>query len=678
MTNQDLFTEVMRHWRDAEEAKAPLNERYREAWGYYAGELPLVTQAGDIAARRVMWQAFESINPNLIALFTDSQKAPVSFDSDTTKTAPVAAAVTKAVHNAALKVNDYYTLIMLAIKEILITGNQCGLVGYDEKHYETDKVTLTDAGAAEVLAHTKVLEVAGYNVVNTLTFSGDTPETITANGTIHGVRDIKYAVLSLIAFRNFWLHKEATSTAEARYCCYAEDISVAEGKKRGYKKDVVESAHDIDTNDGQSTDTAFFVVGDMNAQGRTGLNKSTLSQDNDMVTIYHHYWRGCFNSGNEELYHVVTTSGEYLKHEVVPYCPLIWGGMALVPNSAYSESLYDYCRSTQDSSTRARRAIQRSADFAAYPDMEVVDNLLTPQAKAALGDRTQPGKIYQVKQRGALNRLPTPDVPNAMQLLNAEINQDVERAIQGSAGQAQALEKNSQASGTAIALTQNKQELNENQIAKTIAETFIKPMYRILLLVLQDMNNTIEVQGVRIPAKVIRGDIGITIDVQTTYDRAQAAANVKQAYEQAAGLGTLPANFQPENVANIYEDYFRAVTGNGDVSRWMTPTEEIPEPSELQKKMQAVLAACQLRATIANTKIAEQKVQESTATTQAKLNDAAHTVAQIHDLLERLQIEKVLTVLEGKKLQLDAVELALGTGKEQQDATHSETTDAAA
>lgn len=658
MNTNDLFTEMTRQLSAARKRQDELAERYTKAWGYYRGELPKVMAPGDIAARRVMWQAFESINPSLIAIFTDSQKSPVAFDSDAFNEAKVAAAVTKAVHGSALKIDGYYRKTMLAIKEILVTGNQAALVGYDEKHYETEKFTFDNAPASQAIAHQRALHQAGYNINSELEFVDTDPENVTVSGWLQGVRDIKYPVINLIAFKDFYLHPKAVDTTTARYCAYSEEISVAEATKRKYKRAAVESADDIDTNNGRSLDTGLLVVGDMNAQGEEFGERSTLGNPNDLITIYHHFWRGCYNSKGEHLYHVITTEKQYISHEKVDYCPLIWGGMALVPDSAYSESLYDFCKSTQESSTRARRAIQRSADFAAYPNAEVVESLVTAKGVAALNDRTAPGRYIGVKQVHAVNYLPTPDVPNAMQLLNQEINADVEAVIQGSAGQAQALEKNSNASGTAIALTQNKQELNENQIAKTIAETFIKPMYRILLLVLQEMGNHLDIDGVQVPFSMLRADLGLSIDVETEYDRAQAAANVMQMYTGAVQAGTLPENFQPENAYNIFADYLRAATGSEDVSRYITAPEDMPKPSPIVQKVKAVVTACQLRQTIAQTMLAEAHVQDLTADTQVKLNDAAKSLADLKKTLNDIDVDNGNLELNKLKLYLDAEKIS--------------------
>lgn len=653
MNTHDLFTEMTRQLDAAKERQDELQDRYTKAWGFYRGELPEVLAPGDIAARRVMWEAFESLYPSLVAIFTDSQKAPVNLDSDAFKNSKIAMAVTRAIHASMLKVDDYYRKTMLAIKEILITGNQCALVGYDSKVYESDKHSFDESPASELLATQKVLEMTGYNIESRLEFGG-TEDNPTVTGWIQGRREVKFPVINLIAFKDFWLHPKATDTAGARWCAYAEEISVAEAKKRKYNAKAAEQAQDVDTNNGRSMDTALVVVGDMNAQGNQYDSKSVLSNDNDMITVFHHFWRGCYNSTTEKLYHVITTSTQYLSHKEISYCPLVWGGMAIVPGSAYSESLYDYCKSTQESSTRARRAIQRSADFAAYPDMAVIDSLLTPGAKAALNDQSQPGKVYVVKQAGAISRIPTNDVPQAMQLLNQEIDKDVESVKQGSAGQAQALEKNGNASGTAIALTQNKQEMNENQIAKCIAETWVKPMTRIMLLVLQEMNSQVEIEGVQVPFKAIRNDIGLSIDVETEYDRAQAATNVMNAYTTLVQLQRLPANIQGDDEYHIVADYFRAATGQEDVSRYITPPEDMPKPSPLQEKVQAVVAACQLRATIAQTQLAESKVNDMSADTQKKWNEAAKSLADIKVALGELDIDKIRVVLEAQKQQSDA------------------------
>lgn len=653
MNKQDLFTEVKRLMDESKQDQDKLSARYAQAWGFYRGELPAVMMEGDVAARKVMWEAFESIYPSLCAIFTDTQKSPVNLDADGFQNGKVAMAVTKAIHTAALKVDDYYRKTILAIKEMLITGNQAGLVGHDSKVYQTEKHSFKDAPVAELVSATKVIQMTGYNVEKELTFGGseDAP---TVTGWVQGKREVKFPVINLVSFKDFWMGVNDTDPQNARYCAYAEKISVAEANKRGYNKTATEAANEVDTNGGRSLDATMLVIGDMNAEGNRTGQKSTLGGANDLITIFHHFWRGCYNSSTEKLYHVVTTETQYIHHEEISACPLIWGGMAIVPGSAYSESLYDFCKSSQESSTRARRAIQRSADFVAYPDMEVVDSLLTADAKAALNDRSAPGRIYKVKQKGAINRIPTNDVPQAMQILNQEIDQDVQNVKQGSAGQAQALEKNSQASGTAIALTQNKQELNENQIAKCIAETWVKPMFRLLILALQEIGNAVEIEGVDVPFKAIRSDLGLSIDVETEYDRASAATNVFNAYTTLVQLQRLPKNIQGDDEYHIVADYFRAATGQEDVSRYITPTQDLPQPSPAEQKISAVLQLCHLRATIAQTKLAEAKVTDQTADSQKKFNEAAKVLADIKSVLGELEIDKLRLALDYQQQQLDA------------------------
>ena len=653
MKKQDLFTEVKRLLDESKQDRDKLAARYAEAWGFYRGELPAVMMEGDVAARKVMWEAFESIYPSMCAIFTDTQKSPVNMDADGFQNGKVAAVVTKAIHGAAIKIDDYYRKTILAIKEMLITGNQAGLVGHDSKTYKTEKHSFNDSPASELLAATKIIQMTGYSVESQLDYGG-TEDNPTVTGWIQGVREVKFPVINLIAFKDFFMGVKDTDPQNARYCAYAEEISVAEAKKRKYDSSITEAANDVDTNDGRSLDASLLVVGDLNAQGNRTGQKSILGNDNDLITVFHHFWRGCYNSTTEKLYHVITTDTQYIAHKEIVACPLIWGGMAIVPGSAYSESLYDYCKSSQESSTRARRAIQRSADFAAYPDMEVVDSLLTHDAKAALNDRTAPGRIYKVKQKGAINRIPTNDVPQAMQILNQEIDQDVQNVKQGSAGQAQALEKNSQASGTAIALTQNKQELNENQIAKCIAETWVKPLFRLLLLALQEMGNAVDIMGTTVPFKAIRSDLGLSIDIETEYDRAQAATNTFNAYTTLVQLQRLPANIQGDDEYHIVADYFRAATGQEDVSRYITPPEDMPKPSPAEQKIKGVMALCHLRASIAQTKLAEAKVTDMTADTQKKFNDAAKSLADIKSVLGELEIDKLRLVLDYKQQQLGA------------------------
>lgn len=668
MNKNDLLTEMNRLKDAAIARQTELSERYALAWGFYRGVFPAAIAPGDIAPRQVMMEAFESIHPSLVAIFTDDQKAPVAFTNNGQSENKLAQAVTKAVHGAALGIADWDIKVFLALKEVLISGNQAALVGYDEKTTKSEKFTYENAPASEVLIQQKMLQVAGYTVESEITFT-DAEDGATATGWMQGVHVYKFPVIDLIPTKDFYLHPKATSPEDSIYTSYAEEITHAESVRRGYSRAVVDAADVVDTNNGRSMDTSMLVADNLNGQSTEALFVSPVDKLNDVITVFHHYWRGCYNSQEEKLYHVITTDTQYISHKPVPYCPLIWGAMSLVPNSAWGESLYDRCKSTQENATRARRAIQRSADFAAYPDTEIVEGLLTQQAKAQLNDQTQPGKIYTTKAKGAITRIATADVPVAMQILSDEFQRDAERSIQGTAGQAAAeAATKTQQSGIAIALTQAKDEINENAIAKVFAETFIKPAYRVFYLVMQEIGAGLPVDDQVIPFKILRDDVGLKVDVKSAGDRANAANNVLQCYMAAAQSGTLPENFQPQNVYAIYADYLRAVTSDENVDRYITPPSQMPKPSELQQKMKAMLTALQFRHAVATTKIAECKVQSETAVTQQTLNEAAKVLAEIEAIMEGIDIDKLrlLNDIEASKRDA-ALELAKSAGNDDSD-----------
>lgn len=648
MNEKELLTEMRNQWDAAKQVRDVLSDRYTESYKFYRGELPERKQATDLPASRVMRKAFKAMYPTLLEMFTDSKRAPVKFDPDTENSAKLAIAVTKAVHAAALGVNNAYKLYMTAIKEILITGNQVALVGYDEKTRETEKYNFDAVPLQQLLMQTSVLTKVGYSIEQDVTIDDDAK---TATGWIQGKHVFKFPVISLIAFKNFCLHPSALDVETSPYTAYAEDLTIAEGEQRGYPRERLSSASNQEFQDEAGLEKQLFVVDDMST--KLSAADSVLSDNNNTITIYHHYWRGCYESNEPKLYYVVATDTDVLEVKQVDYCPLVLGGMDIVSGSAWSESLYDDCADSQISRTRALRAIQRSADESAYGQYMYVESYMTPKGKAAFAARG-PGAAYEVKNIQAIAKLPVNDVSNATQILNNEIKEEAQDTVQGSAGQAAALEENGQASGTAIALTQDKQELNESQVANCIAETFIKPMYKILLLVLQEMGNSVEIDGDHIPLKLLRSDLSMSIDVADPYATAKAATNVKQAYETAVQLGIAPQNITPENVYNIYADYFRVATGSEDVSRYITAPDQMPQPTKEEQLVKAVLAVAKVRGEIAATQLAEAKVEDMKADAQKKWNDAAYDLAKIKEIFEKLDIEKVKVALEAEQQKNDA------------------------
>ncbi|XUA17749.1 portal protein [Citrobacter sp. OP27] len=649
MNKRELLSVMLKQKNAAEEIHGVISERYTLSYETYRGEYPPKINDNDIAASRVMWESFESIYPSLVELFTNSQKAPVSFDSDRVTNGKLAEAVSRAIHGAVLKIDGYYRLMMEALKEILITGNQAARVGYEEKTYETPEVAFEDAPWAEVAAYGDALIKSGYSIHHDLEFDD---ENHTATGSMYGERKIKFPVINLINFRNFYLHPKAVDVATSPYTGYSEDLTIAEAVEMGLPESKLKNASKDTFSNSAGQSKQLVVVNNMD--GNIDAPDAEYDDYNQTITLFHHYWRGCYKGKKVKLWYVISTDTEILSIEAVKYCPLVLGGMSVVQGSGWSESLYDMTVTAQVNKTRAMRAIQASADGAAYGEYVYQESNMEPDGLATFLNDRGPGAAYNVRTQGAISKLGGNDVPQAMNLLNQEINEDAQATIQGSAGQAQALEENSNASGTAIQLTQNKQELNENQIASTIAETFLKPIYRLMLFVMQEIGESMVFDDVRMPYKALHADMGLSISIESPYDRVRAAANVKQAYEQSAQLGTLPKNFQPENVYNIYANYYRAITGQEDVSSLITPPDQMPQPSPLEQTITKFITVNKLRMEIAATGLAEAKVKDMQADVTKKLNDSLLDLAKIAEIKTNTRISMVETMLKAKELEQGA------------------------
>ncbi|MBF4180585.1 portal protein [Lelliottia nimipressuralis] len=665
MNKSELLAVVLEQMNAAKEIHDTISARYTLAYQTYRGEYPTKSEPNDIAASRVMWKAFESLYPSMVELFTSSQHSSVSFDSDTMTNGKLAAAITKAVHGAALKINNFNRLMMEALKEILITGNQAARVGYEEKTYESQKLTFDGASFIEIAQHADILMKTGYNLDHDLKFDESSR---TATGWMQGVRTIKYPVINLIDFKNFYLHPKAISVETSSYAAYSEDLTIAEAvaQKIAPESKLLKAGNsELNQSPGQSKQ--LIVVDNMDGDiDAPDADYGDNGHYNQTITVYHHYWRGVYKGSKPKLWYVITSDTEIFSVKEVDWCPLVLGGMSVVSGSGWSESLFDMTVNEQVNKTRAMRAIQRSADGAAYGEYTYQPQNMEEDGLTTFMNDRGPGAAYAIRSQGAVQKLASNDVPQAMKLLNEEINEDVDATIQGSAGQAQALEENSNASGTAIQLTQDKQELNENQIAGTIAETFIKPIYKTLLLVLQEMGERIELDGVQLPFKAIRADLGLSVSIESPYDRTRAAANVKSAYETAAQLGTLPKNFQPQNAYSIYANYLRAVTGQEDVSEYITPPEDMPQPSKAEQLLTKFITAAKVRGEIAATELAEAKVKDMQADVAKKLNDGLYDLAKIEEIKANIKINMVETMLKAQQLEQDAADAATKNAQEQE------------
>lgn len=688
INKEELLFLLTKAFQDADDQKQQFNLKHDEAWNYYQGTMPKKAFDWECSAVPVLAMATDAIVPELINIFCSDENSAVRVvDAEGKMPKLIAQTLTDMINKVAMSdnaVKKFYNDLFL---ECLVFGDSFVKLYTEEKikheyskEFEKLDMVVVDGIIAQLLQFgyseadihinqdkseeetIKKSEREKLASLQGVPLSQIPKKRVLLTGSIKAQLKEKNIKIDQLPWEEVYVPSRLRgSLEEARYFCHKITISKQEALALGYSPKSVEAA--LDTND---EDPQAFNAGRLEP-GKYAYNDYDTNDDNcDQVVLLEHYWRGVYDNEYEQLYKITTDKQckQFMERyddktgklrtdiEKIDYIPIVNGKCMTMPGQFYGQSLFDKLAPLQDMKTRIQRAILSTSERAANPSYMYMDKSVD---RRSLENALRPGAAVKVNQPNAVVLFPHVDVPNSLYQLDDGVNKEIEMIVKGSAGKTDATEQMAGMSGSAIALLLNEDSTATMSMAYCLGETLFKPMFKIIMSMLQEHGKPLVIAGEAFDINMIQTDLDFVLDVATATDKATQATNLMNFLSTVIGQngGALPSNITQENVVSIYQDYLQVALDTRNTDTWITPTDKLPKPSPEQQKVQAVMSIAQLKAQIAETELAEAKVSDMKADTENKLATAAKNYAEMKQTLEKIDIDKMNVVIDLKSKQAD-------------------------
>ena len=251
---------------------------------------------------------------------------------------------------------------------------------------------------------------------------------------------------------------------DCRFVCHKTIETASSLIEQGYDKDVVEELN------GYASDN----IAGLSRSRSNEIDYNSQHDSTKHIEVYECYPLIDYDGdGIAERLKAVIASNRLLSVENYDGMPIKSGTGILMPHKWQGISLFDRLKEIQDGSTRMMRVIEDGTALAARTRVGAVDNMVNI---SDLLDSTTGGVIRMRDPNGVVG-IPNPEVPqSAYTYLDRQDKR--RREAGGSAADNAAQNIASGGDGAnAFERAMSAMELDEAQLARTFANTFIKPIY---------------------------------------------------------------------------------------------------------------------------------------------------------------------------------------------------------
>ncbi|EKT3982629.1 hypothetical protein QEF67_003195 [Klebsiella aerogenes] len=678
MNKEDLLFYLQKAYNDSYEYTSPLDARHQTAYDMYQARLPKKVNENDPhepSATPVLRTAVNNILPQLVAIFSTDEKSAVRVRAIEGQVPQnIADALTMAINSVVLSDNQIRKFFTDLFTEILVFGTAFTKTYKETKVKQEFRKEFTDMPETALALMIEQLRAVGY-LEQDITLKEDSQSTrklskkerediansegiplemvpkklVTVSGSIHAIlRTENIKVQRLPYYECYMGSRHMGSVADAPYFCHEQTMHKDELIALGFDRESVEAATGITNRVPQA----------FNAMRTTMVNQNDYyeyANDESYACIQENYWRGNYD-GNEDALWKITTCKDAsiimkkngkLDIERIDYIPIQEGKCMVMPDEFWGQSLYDLLAEYQNQKTQVKRAMIQGAALNSAGRYTFLKGAVNRRDMVSMG---RPGALVEISQPGALQPIEHSQIDNTLPMLDQQLDEEIKMIVNGAYGANNITEEMTNMSGAAIQLLQNQDKTTAVCMAHVIAETLFKPLYKAILLQLQELGKPLVVEGKAFDMKMLPADLDFIVDIDTAEDDANAAQNVLNLLSVAIQQnGGIPKFFTEENCYNIYEDYLKQGTFKGDVSKYITAPEDLPPPTSLEKVMEAV----QFKSAIYHDQMAEAHVFEKTAEIESKLASAAKEYVDVQKVQQDIENSKVELVLKNKQLELD-------------------------
>lgn len=655
-------------------------DRYSHAWRYYMAIEPYDKHNSGVDPEPVVRDVVDLNFQIMQGLFNSSSDSSVVVTSNNMK-ASLADAIGQALNELARNVNNLPRKLENWQREALLTGQSHMKVFLENKVVDERVFHFEDKTEAYLVAFEEELKSRGYNEVDVKINAKKTKTKRTTKderaeasalglpvvksyklftGSIDAVARVVMPAVDYIPFEEVYIHPYTQySLDDSPYMCHRYQFPISSGLMNGWDEDVMKAGIDFEEDTDASFATTGLIIGQQYEPFQTTAAGIVINDNQEYFPVYEHYWRGAYKGSTPKLWKFTCTKLDFLQEpEEVEEMPFISARIHELPNSFYGMGIFDKVRTLQDDATRYKRMLTYSANSAnlgqywGVKDAYDAEAFLTPE----------PGGIIEVDAPNTVGVLPVSDASNALSMLINQNNSAVQMQMTSSSMALDDMAKMGETAGITMSMMINKQEQAPKSYANTFTQTGLIPLFKKLYKAGQQMKYPLKEELGGYDLSDFPKEIGISFDVSSTVEKAQASQNKVNTVMQIQQLygGKLPKWVSDEDVYHVFADALATGTGNKDVSAYLTDPSTM-KPSKLEIHLEALEYAAkesQLQASAITPYTENQKL-----VSEIRKNDAEATyyTAQMQSLKDKDKQDAELAGLKVTNQVLQNAKLAADT-----------------
>ena len=420
----------------------------------------------------------EQIMPSMMRIFTGTDKV-VRFAPRTEEDVEKAEQATDYVNFILQNDNDYYRVLYNFIKDSLLFKLGVVKVSWDDVD-EVQQETYEGLEQSELALLLANPDVEVVEQSETVIVAGDAElgieEVANYDVTLKIRKKSGRIRVENVPPEEFLTNRRCKNLDEARFLCHRTTMTISELVSMGYDQDEIE---------------AYAGVGELETENerRKRFEDLDAQQDYDYadpsqreVPVYESYIKVDFDEdGIAEHRRVLSIgdSGDYvLENDVIDYCPFAVISPILMPHRLIGRSIFDLTKDLQVIKSTLMRQYLDSTYLSVMPRIVAVEGQVNLDD---LLDGTA-GGIIRTRNAGAVQPLNTGGVGAEIQPLMRYLDEIKEQRT-GMSKASQGLDANSLQSSTAAAVAATVKGAGQKleSYARTIAETGMKDLFRIVL-----------------------------------------------------------------------------------------------------------------------------------------------------------------------------------------------------
>ena len=533
----------------------------------------------------------EQIMPSMMRIFTGTDKV-VRFAPRTEGDVEKSEQATDYVNFVLQNDNDYYRVLYNFIKDSLLFKIGVVKVCWEEADEVKQEMYegLEESELALLLANPDV-EVVEQNT--SVIMAGDEElgidEIVNYDVTLRTRTKSGRIRVENVPPEEFLVNRRAKSMEDARFICHRTTMTVSELVSMGYDQDEIE---------------AYAGVGELEVDVERRKRFEDLDGQNDYnhadpsqreVPVYESIVKVDYDEdGVAELRRVLSIgdSGDYvLENEIIDYIPFAVISPILMPHRLIGRSIFDLTKDLQVIKSTLMRQYLDSTYLSVMPRVVAVEGQVN------IDDLLEgaPGSVIRTRTPGAVQPLSTGGVGGEIQPLMRYLDEIKEQRT-GMSKASQGLDANALQSTTAAAVAATVKGAGQKleSYARTIAETGMKDLFRIVLKLVstyQQQPRIIRLRNKFVPIdpREFEGfDIVVNVGLGTMDEQEKMSRLMEIIVKQEQILQTLGPNnplVGMDQYANTLRQYVE-LAGMKDASRYFKDPAQAQMMQQQQQQQQ--------------------------------------------------------------------------------------------